>query len=115
MPDSFHIATTVYVPPDLSEDTAVKAGKFYINRVLNSLGISNHRKPEVSHHGYRLEDNRGHVELYFAVPRDGLAVESVEQTLRDNANFFAQGIVESTGELYTHGIRGSQKYKTVVV
>ena len=115
MPNSFHISITVYVPPDLSEDTAVKAGEFYVNRVLNSLGISSHRPPEVSHYGYRLDDNRGHVELYFAVPRDGLTAESVEQTLHDNANFFAHGILESTGELYTHGITGSQKYRTVVV
>lgn len=114
MPDSFHISTIVYVPPDLPKNTAEKAGKFYIKRVLNYLGTSSLRTPEASHHGHNLDDNRGHIELYFAVPRDGLTVGLVEQALRDNDNFFAHGIVESTGELYTHRIRGSQKYETVV-
>ena len=83
-----------------------------MGRVLNSLGVRDH-KPDVRLDGYE-PDNHGSVSLYYVVPRDGLTAESLEQALCDNVNFFAQGIVLSTHELYTRGISGSQKYETVV-
>ncbi len=112
-PDSFQVSITVDVPPNILEKTAKEAGGFYMDRILSSLQAVSIRKT-VSHLGYVL-DGRGSVELYLVIPRDGLTPERVKQALLDNDGYFAHGIVISTNELYTRGIRGSQKYETVVV
>jgi len=101
------------LPPNLPEDVAKSAGMFYIDRILNSLGIKNPRRNEVSHNGDGI-DGHGNINVYFEILPDGLIPGSIEQTVRDNVRFLAQGIVVSTGELYTRGISGSQKYETVV-
>lgn len=109
-PDEFHVSTKIKPPRNLPEPIVKAAGSFYIMRVLGYLNL----KPESSYPKVDYDETeQAFIKASFVIPRDGLVPEAVEQALRENANFFAHGIVLNTGELYSRGTRGGDKYETV--